>query len=331
MNITKIRQMVVGVLKTLIFPMAVFIIFVILSDGRIASWRTVVTTLRQSVMPTLICLSLVINMTVGCMNFASGGVVLCAAIVGGNLANLTGMGLFGLIFWCLLVSLALTFLTGFLYNKMRVPALVLTIGLVFVFEAIPRVLFNGGVVIPNKITYLSRFPYCFIILVIMMGVFYILYNKTVFGHNLRSLGNNQEISINVGLDNDKIKFVSFAIGGIFLGMAAVLYVSTSGEVRNVTSLGSMTIMMDSFMGVFLANFLARYCNMTFAVYVGTFTMKLISNGFVAMGVPATVRDIMTGILLFVLLTMSANQGLFEQLRINKEQARIANEEYQKSI
>jgi ribose transport system permease protein len=266
-------------------------------------------------------------MTLGIMNFAAGGVVLCSLIIGGNLAKMMGLGLAGVIIFCIIFSIVLSGITGLLYNLMRVPALVLTIGIVLVFESLPRIFFRGGVTIPRRNTFLAQEPWCFIVLSVMGLIFYMVYNKTAFGHNLRALGSSPAIADNIGLNSDKIKFMCFMIGGLFLGVAAVLYLSNQGDVRNVTAMGSMVIMMDAFMGVFLAFFLAKYCNLTFAVVLGSITMKLINNGFVAMGTSATIRDITTGIFLFVLLAMSANQGWMDRLRVRKENARAANEKY----
>jgi hypothetical protein len=89
----------------------------------------------------------------------------------------------------------------------------------------------------------------------------------------------------------------------------------------------MLIMMDAFMGVFLAFFLAKFCNLAIAVFIGTLTMKLINIGFVAMGLQGTVRDITTGLLLMILLAVSANEGLFERMKANKLFAREANAKY----
>jgi ribose transport system permease protein len=317
----------INALKSLVIVMLVYAVFAVLTKGRTVNYRTVLAVLRQSVVPTLICWALVLNMTLGIMNFAAGGVVLCSLIIGGNLAKMMGMGLPGIIIFCIIFSIVLSGITGLLYNLMRVPALVLTIGIVLIFESLPRIFFRAGVTIPRRDTFLAQEPWCFIMLAVMGLLFYIIYNKTAFGHNLRALGSSPAIADNVGLNSDKIKLICFLICGIFLGIAAVIYGSSQGDIRNVTALGSMTIMMDAFMGVFLAFFLAKYCNLTFAVVLGTITMKLITNGFVAMGTSSTVRDITTGFLLFILLAMSANQGLMDRLRARKENARIADEKY----
>lgn len=302
-----------------------------MTEGRFFNARTLTTILKQSIMPIMICWGLMLTFTVGSINFSAGAVVLCSTIIGGNLMKLTNTGLVGLILFTLAVALVLSILTGFLFNKMRVPSIVLTIGLVLIFESLPRIFFAGGVIIPGKVTYLATPPHIYFILAIMTIVFYIMYNNTAFGHNLRALGNNQEIANKVGLDSDKIKFICFVISGVFLGVAAILYGSAQGQIQNVTALGSMAIMMDAFMGVFLAMFLSRFSNVTFSVIIATFTMKMISIGFVTMGLSATIRDITTGLLLFVLLAISANQGLLDLIKSNKQNAQIANEKYKQKM
>ncbi|MDR2792535.1 MAG: hypothetical protein LBB61_02555 [Treponema sp.] len=323
----KVVRFLMNVGKSVLLPVLVYVVFAVLTKGRIVNSRTFLVILRQTVMPTIICWALVLNMTLGVMNFAAGGVVLCALIMGGNLSNMLGMGLPGLIVFCILLAIFLSFVVGILFNVMHVPAIVLTIGIVLIFESIPRVFFQAGVIVPRRDTFLAREPWCFMVLLVVFCIFYVIYNKTAFGHNLRALGSNAQIASASGINVNKVTLYCFLVSGFFLGIAAVLYGAANGEVRNVTAMGSMTIMMDAFMGVFLAFFLAQYCDLTIAVFMGTFTMRLLTNGFVAMGTSATVRDMANGFFLFILLTMSANQGWIDRLRARNENAQKANEKY----
>jgi ribose/xylose/arabinose/galactoside ABC-type transport system permease subunit len=323
----KVVRFLVNAGKSILLPVLVYVVFAILTKGRIVNTRTLMVILRQSVIPTIICWALVLNITLGVWNFAAGGIVLCALIIGGNFSNMLGMGLPGIILFCIIFSLFLSFVVGILFNIMHVPAIVLTLGMVLIFESIPRIFFQAGVIVPRRDTFLAREPWCFVVLILVFCVFYVIYNKTAFGHNLRALGSNAQIAGTAGLNVNKVTRNCFLMSGFFLGVAAVIYGSANGEVRNVTAMGSMTIMMDAFMGVFLAFFLAQYCDLTVAVFLGTFTMRLLVNGFVAMGTSATVRDMANGFFLFILLAISANQGLFERMRTRREQIQIANEKY----
>ena len=117
------------------------------------------------------------------------------------------------------------------------------------WESLPKVIYPNGVNLSGAITILCKQPYCFYVMGVTAVIFYIIYNKTPFGHNLRAIGSNQGIANSVGLNSDKIKFAVFTIGGLFLGIGAALYISSAGEQRNVSAMGSMSIMMDAFMGI----------------------------------------------------------------------------------
>jgi ribose/xylose/arabinose/galactoside ABC-type transport system permease subunit len=255
--------------------------------------------------------------------------MLCAGIIGGNLARMSGTGAIGLVFFCMLISIALGIITGILYNKILVPAMILTIGTLLVWEAIPRLIFQEGVRIPTPMAAFAREPQVYVVFIIAFVLFFLLFNKTAFGHNIRAVGNNQAIAVKAGLNIDEIKLMSFVSGSVFLGIAAFMYISSAANVRNVTALGSMSLMMDGFMGMFMAMFIARYCNMSLAVVIGTFSMRMLTNGFVAMGFSSTARDVVQGFFLLALLTISANAGLFEKRKADKAYAMEANLESNK--
>ena len=329
-NQSKSLELVKNLIFALIIPVGMWAVFAIASGGRTASMAMLITTLRQCVMPSIICYGLMLNMSVGMMNFAAGGMMLCACIIGGNLAKATGTGVLGLVLFCVVVCLAEGVIVGLLYRAMHVPSIVLTIGMMLLWEALPKVLYSEGLNLTADYTYLTRNPYCFVVLAICLIVFYIIYNKTAFGHNLRAIGNNQAIANSVGLDSDKIKFMSYVLGALFLGIGAMLYASSNGEIRNVSSLGSMAIMMDGFMGMFIAMFIAKFCDMSFAVVFGVFTMKMLSNGFVALGMSSTIRDIVQGIILLVLMIISANAGLIANARADQKYKKECVELYAKN-
>lgn len=323
----KVVRILIRCLQALLIPVGMWLIFALISGGRTVSVKMFLNTVRQSVVPCIICYGLMLNMRVGMINFSAGGMMVFAGIVGGNIALMTGTGVWGEVLFIVAICVLEGALTGVLYNMLRVPCIVLSIGMMLVWESFPRLIFAGGLHLPYQMTYLGRMPYCFIILGICMAAFYIIYNKTAFGHNLQAIGSNQAISDSVGLNSDKIKFLSFTLGALFLGIASVLYMSERGEVRNVTTMGSMVIMMDGFMGMFIALFLSRFCDMSLAIIFGTFTMKMISNGFVALGLSATVRDIVQGLFLLFLLMVSANSGYFTRRKADKLFAEQCNIEY----
>lgn len=313
----KLARQVQGILKTMAIPVAVYVLFGILSGGRMFNSRALVTVLRQAIQPSVICYALLLGMSIGMMNFSAGAFVTCAAIIGNGVSNMLGWGLPGLIFFAILVSLACSAIMGLLYNWLRVPCMVLGLGLMLVFESLPRIFFPGGAVISPDDAFLARQPWCFVVMAFVMVLFYVIYNKTPYGHNIRAIGANQSVALAAGLDLDKIKFTNFMVGGFFLGIAAVLYMSAQGKVQNVGALGSMVVMMDGFMGVFLGMLLARWSDPSIAVFCGVLTMKILANGFVAVGLESTWKDVVTGMFMLVIMAISKNAALPAKMKADK--------------
>ncbi|HWQ73769.1 MAG TPA: hypothetical protein VN538_11335 [Clostridia bacterium] len=320
----KFKHYAMNTLITLALPVLVILVFAFLTHGRSLNARTLLVVARQSVMPIIITMALVPNMTLNMIDFSAGAVVVAASIIGTNLMNLTKTGIPGLVLFCLLTAVALTTLTGFMNEKLRVPTLVLTIGLILVYESLPRILFVNGATLKVKYTSLAAAPWIFIVLAIVFVGFYLLYNKSTYGQNIRALGGSEEIAKSAGLNVSKIKMTGFMISGIFLGVASVLYISTNGQVVNVMAFGSMGTIFDAFLGVFIAMFLSRYCNFAIGIVVGVFTMALLSNGFIAMGLEVTFRSIATGLILLLVLGFSANQERIRKWQTNRERAHAAN-------
>lgn len=319
-------------LKSLLLPVVVYLAFLIIGNGRFGSAASMIVIARQSVMPILISFALACNMSVGMWDFSAGAVVVIAAIVGGNLTKITGLGLPGLITACILTAVMLSAFTGFLYNVMKVPSMVLTIGLVLVYETVTFLIFKGnGALISGDITKLASSPYCFLVLAVMFGIFYLVFNYTPFGHNVRALGNGQLIAKNAGLSPAKTKFASFVFGGIFLGMAAVMLISMKGMVKATGSMATISTVFDAMMGIFIGLFLTKYCNLAFGVFIGAFTMKMLNAGLIAVGLSTTFRDITSGLFLLLILAISSNQGKITEFRSKKKRAAEANRAFESSL
>ncbi len=323
----KIKEFLLRTLKTMIFPACILLLFGLLTNGQIFTGRMIMIILRQSVFPALIIMAMLPNLTLGMMDFSIGAVVTMSAITGGILMNTTGWGLPGLVLFSLLTAVILTTLTGLLNNALKVPTLVLSLGLMLVYEALPSLVFrstSGVAIIKVKYAALAQPPLVFIVFAIAFILFYIIINKTTYGNNIKALGGNEELARRAGLDVDKIKQIGFTISGIFAGAAAAVYMSNNGQVSPNAAFGSITTIMDAFLGLFLGMFLSNFCNISIGIVIAVVTMTAMTNGLVALGFDSTWRDIIKSVVLFILLAFSGNQPYFVQWRANLKRAEEAN-------
>jgi len=318
------KKIIKNTLMTLFLPALIILIFALASHGRTLSWGMLSVTFQQSIVPSILSMAVVGNLTLGMWDFSAGAVVVASSIIGGNLMKITGMGIPGMFLFCVLSGVILSSLTGYLNNKLKVPMLVLTIGLIFIYEALPRVIFPSGVTIRSKYTLFSEAPYCYIVLLVMAVICYFIFEKSAYGHNIRALGGGKEIARAAGLNEPRIMQLGFTIAGFFLGVGAFMNMSEKGQIMNVASLESAGLVFNALMGYFLAHFMSRYCPLPLALILGNFTMTMLSNGFVALGWPATMQSVTTGFFLLVLLGVTANQVRFTRWRMDRKRAKAIN-------
>jgi ribose/xylose/arabinose/galactoside ABC-type transport system permease subunit len=161
----------------------------------------------------------------------------------------------------------------------------------------------------------------------MVVLFYIIFNKSAYGHKVKAVGSNQVIAQNAGINIMKIKVRGFIFGGVFVGVAAVLYLSNTKVMMVPAMLGSVNLIFNAMMGIFIAFFLQRYCNFVFGIVIGTLSMQILTSGLVALGISGTLQNITSGLFLLVLLIVSSNQGIFSSRKRIKQYTDLANTQY----
>ena len=321
----------VNAIKAILFPVVVFLIFIPLTGGRFSTGNSISSLVRTSVHPILLGMSLSFGMSMGMWNFSTGAVIYASSIFAAQLAKMTGLGVPGMCVFAIVVAVCCNTITGILYNLLRVPCLVLSLGMAMIYEALPALLTTEkGGAIALMDGYLAAAPWCFVILLIAFLAFYYINNFTTLGANMRAIGANISIANNAGLNIDRVKFLSFVISGVFMGVASIIYLSMNVTVNAVYGFQSCQIIFDGMMGIFLAGVLQKYIHYDFAFLIGIFTIRMLGSGLVAMGMSSEVRSIMTGVFLFVVLTYSANSGLLESIRSKRKLAAEADAEYLKS-
>ena len=314
----KIKTKLINIGKTLVLPVVCWLIFGIITNGKFLTTRSVMSVLRTSVVPILVAMSMSFGMNMGMLNFAAGAVVITSGIFAANIATSLGWGVPGIVLFCIVFSVLICALNGILYRFLRVPCLVLSLGFCMVVEALPTFFFSSGIgSITLSQAFLSTSPYCFIVLAIMFVVFWYINSATSFGADMKAIGADIRIADNAGINIDKIKFLSFVFSGVFLGVTAVMYVSSNIKLTSVVGFSSVSMIMDGFMGIFVAFVFARFIDYSIAIVVGTVTVRILGAGLVSCGLTSEMRGVLTGLFLFIVLAYSANAGLPEQLKLEK--------------
>ncbi|GFI11062.1 hypothetical protein IMSAGC007_03535 [Lachnospiraceae bacterium] len=302
---------ILDIIKCIALPLFVYCLFFVLSKGRYGNIGSMLAIARQTVLYTLVGWALMHNQIMGVWDFTPGAVVALSGIIAGRLMYATNTGVLGLVIFSVITATVLTLITFSVFHFMRIPSMICGLGILLIYEMLTSQLFGGaGVTVRGDLTILAKAPYCYIILIVSGIVIYILFNYTQNGANTRTLGYGQKIAMNIGVDLTKTRIKNFIIEGVFLGLAAVISLSQKGNASATVDMASMSLGFDAIMGVFIGINLMSNCNLVIGIVIGTFTMKMLSAGLIAIGLNSNLQSIAQGIFLMIFIGLSSNKDRF---------------------
>ncbi|MDD2958445.1 MAG: hypothetical protein PHR92_07945 [Lachnospiraceae bacterium] len=320
------KKFLINTLKTLSLPVIVYLVFLVICFERFSNWNCVYTIFLQSIIPTITAYSVAYGNICGVFDFTIGSRLIISGVIGGLLASKYGMA--GMILGALVSAVAVSAVTGILNWYLRIPSLVLTMGLTMIFEIAGTRLAGhyGFVQIDTKYAIFGSSPNIVIIFLLAAALFYFIFNHTVFSFHMRAVGSNENVAKNSGIKTDLVKLKSFVYGGIFLGTAAILTLSQSGSVGAQTNLGSVTIVFKPLISILLALVLQRICDLTVGIFIAQFSLNIIFIGLIAAGLPDTFQNVVLGFFLLIVMILFQNSDRIEALREKSKAHHRAAEE-----
>ena len=131
-------------------------------------------------------------------------------------------------------------LNGFLIAKVKLPALVATLGTYAFFRGIAYVLLGdqAGVGYPPAFTYLGQgmlhgtlIPFSVGLFVVLAVIFGLVLHRTTFGRYLFAIGNNENASIYAGIPVVRIKMIIYTVSGFMSALAGLVLAARFGSTR----------------------------------------------------------------------------------------------------
>ena len=176
--------------------------------------------------------------------------------------------------------------------------------------------------IPADVGIIGKFPYSLIILGASALLFYYIYNKTCIACHIRAVGNEELLANALGVNAMNTKYMTFVLAGIFIGITAILQISYANSITTVSSLRSISMIFQPLMGVLIAFAIQEWCNLTLGVFISQFTLSMMFNALIALGVPSKMQDVVLGVMLIIVMGIALNNkrisGFFERKARRKE-------------
>ncbi len=288
--------------------LAIGILFTLQSEYFLTE-RNLVTVLRNSVDLAVIGAGMTLIIIMGGIDVSVGGILAVAAIFIGRAyqADLPDSVVVPI---GLAAATFLGALNGVIIAKARVPAIIATLGSMYIFIAVLYLVIGGTWIhgLPKTLSFLILgnlfgIPSGVFIIGFVYVLCWILLRRQVWGRHLRGIGCDEPAARLVGINVDRVKIQAYALLGLLAGLAAVLYVA---RLRNVEVNIGTNIALEAIAATILggANIRGGVGSLA-GTLLGVFFIKLVQNGLVLIGVSSLWETVVIGALLITVLTLDA--------------------------
>lgn len=304
-----------GKLKGYIILVAIVVvcyaIFKILSPDNFGAPDQLLDYFQASILAAVGATGFYFVMVMGMFDFSIGANIILSSITGCILATVCGLGYPGFIFGSILCGALVGFINGGVYVTLRIPSMIVTTGLALIYEAIANFV-AGGIVqtLPSDLRFFGMMPGNIILAVIAFVIAFILLNYTKIGTYTYAIGANELTAKNMGIKVSKYKVIAFIISGAFFGIQGLLSISYGSSMVAVTGMQSMVRNFIPTMGCFFGLAFRKYGIPIQAIILGEFAINLVTYGFIALGAPTSIQDVITGVglLLVIVATTRITKG-----------------------
>lgn len=253
---------------------------------------------------TLIILTAGIDLSCG-MAMALGSIIMTkfATALGLNPAVAVLAGI--------LVCVLIGYVNGMLVTRVRLPAFIVTLGMLNIVFAITQLYSNGQTVtdIPESMLFLgttfsmggTNVAYGAVLMLALYLITWIFLRDTSPGRHIYAVGNNPEAARLTGIATNKVLLGVYSLAGFFYGIAALLSVARlgvgdpqAGQTDNLDSITAVVLGGTSLFG-------GR--GLVLGTLIGVLIVGVFRNGLTLMGVPSVFQILITGILVILAVTV----------------------------
>ncbi len=244
---------------------AIILLVSILAFGLIAnnfmSASTLSLVLKQVTVTGIVAVAQTIVILTAGIDLSVGAMLVISAMVMGRLGVLSEMSLFLAIPVGIMVGTLMGTLNGLLVTKARIPPFIVTLGTLYVFNAL-KLWYTGSESVraadlEAKASGLlwfgtsidiggAKFIYGSIALIILAIIAWYMLNRTAWGRHVHAIGDDPDAAMLSGIQIDRTLISVYALAGLICGFGAWIAI---GRVGSVSPIAFETVNLDSITAV----------------------------------------------------------------------------------
>lgn len=266
--------------------------------------------LVQNIHVSVLATAVLILMVSGGVDLSIGYQISVSAVIIAKLISVGNMPVWFAILVGIFACVVMGIFNGLLAIKLKSHTMIISLGTMAIFQGLSYLISESKVYynLPKSFMYLGQgrlfgwLPFnAIILLVVLIIVGYIL-EKTYIGRHIYSVGDNPEAARLAGLDVNKIKIIAYIIGGILVGISAVLLAARSGSADSTMG---PDLTFSGITACVLAGVALKGGEGTlWKVIIAVFVLGVLSNGMQLVGLGTYPQYIAKGVIMVVSIYLS---------------------------
>ncbi len=295
-----------GVGLLLIIMVLCWVVFTLLSPGSFGTLDQILTYLQTALIYAVGGCGLYFIVVMGLWDFSVGSVLVLAELLSIGFAST--MGIPGLVLAPIVCGAVLGAANGIAYIKLRIPSLIVTVGLSLIYESL-SVFASGwaGTRLDDAYKLFGSYPWNLILAVLAFLLCGFILKYTKLGTYVNAIGANEATAKNMGVNVDKYKFFAFVLCSMFVGIMAILYLGYGTAQTPMTGMLSQSLNFKPLMGTFFGLAFKKYGHPVVSIVIGELIISMMFAGFVALGMPITINNVVTGAALLAIVCITTKR------------------------
>ena len=194
------------------------IIFAIASKGAFVRAGNIVNISRQVAYYGIASIGMTFVILIAGIDLSIGSIITLVNVVCAFLMVNNGMNMWLAIIISLVISTLIGVLNGFMVASIGIPALIATFASQTVFEGVSYLISGGRPIsgLPEGFALFGRWSV----------------GKTFFGRYFYAIGGNEEAAELSGIRVNRMKYLIYALSGLFAGLAGIVLLSRSNSAQS---------------------------------------------------------------------------------------------------
>jgi ribose/xylose/arabinose/galactoside ABC-type transport system permease subunit len=231
-----VKERFLSQLDTFMLPMLFFgllVVFSVLSPPFRTTFN-LVSTFRFTSFIGIGAIGMAFCIMNGDFDISVGSMLSLVGVLGSSF--IPYIGGVGAVIFTLIVASFLGFVNGVFITKLRIPAFITTLGMMFIYRSLAYIYTtNTPVYIENNFWLfigngkIIGIPFAIILMLVCYVIAWLLLKKAPFGRYVIAVGTNSEAAMLSGINIDKVKIIVFTLVGLFVGIASVVITANLGS------------------------------------------------------------------------------------------------------